>query len=188
MATVFWLASHSLDSVSLMPTDRSEPSWADLFLPDGFAEAPQKVERAEAVARVDLDGLYPVDQVATALPAREFWLSTVHNGRIVLGGAYKALGEPSSLAVLAHITDPGVAMFDAALVPPQGPVYPTLTVGRSGASGRVSLPRHVLHRLHIGSGGGQVLMTMARGFLVLLNPAWSGVLTYWDEEAERVFP
>ncbi len=170
--------------------DESEdepPAWADLLLPPAFGDELTRVERPDTDATVDLDGLFPVDGVARPLAPRQFWLSTLHNGRIFLGGAYAALGRPAEVAVVCDLWEPGAALVDARLIPEDGPEYPRLTVGASRNSGRVSLSAAVLHRLQAGHDGGQVLMTMAGGFLVLLNPTWTVGLPWWDKMAEEKF-
>lgn len=142
------------------------------------------IPKASLASHVDLGGLFPVDSAFQARLGREFWLSTVHGGRIPLQGGWEALGSPQEVLVIESQDDPGVALVSADVWATRK--YRKRKVGVTGKVGRVSLSSASLHRLQVTRDGQQLLLTMAHPFLVVLNPMWLPELSYWDRMAEKV--
>lgn len=157
------------------------PDWEALLLPDSFTAAPEKAFAAPPLAPAHLDAMYPVDDLGVVHPARRVWLSSVHNGRIVLGGGFAAMGSPERVALVLDEVLPGLALIDASLVPEDGPRYPILPVGPSGSSGRVSLPRAAHFALRMPPEGAQVVMVMSGHCLLVARPEWNASFPLWDE-------
>lgn len=161
--------------------NEAKPSWSSLLLPPGVGAPMRPIPAASLAAHVDLGGLYPVASAFQLHNARQFWLSTVHAGRVPLQGGWGALGNPSEVLVVETQDDPGVALVNANGWKPGK--YRKSKVGIVGNAGRVSLSAASLHRLQLERDGSQVLLTLVEPFLVLLNPNWLSELTYWDEAA-----
>ena len=116
-------------------------------------------------------------------PERYYWLAKVSsNGQLPIWAAWERIGQPQQLILTASIKQPGVGLAGVygskQPAPGQGQELRRVTV--TAKSAMVFLGSAALSRLAV-EVGGQVLMSVIPGGIILTNPGWNPVFGYWDD-------